>query len=806
MKTSRVKTKVVWVQTQWGRFRDGLAKVRNSKGYARVTAPLRKRRTKVQKLWIAYAVLLGLVWFYFSSVQHNAFNLYGAMPTIDKIQNPKIDRASDLYTADGKLIGRYYKENRNPVGFNEISPNVINALIATEDVRFYQHSGIDFKGLLSAAWDALRGDARGASTISQQLAKNLHKTRQKGSGGALAAVPGLSTLVIKTKEWLAAIDIEQVYTKEEILTSYLNTVEFGSNAFGINTAAKTFFNTAPDSLSVQQAALLVGVLKAPTYYSPVLNPDNALRRRNVVLSLLAGQGYLTAAEKDSLSKLPLGLNYHPEANQDGPDDYYRTAMNSFLNKWCEENGYDLYADGLKIYTTIDSRFQEKAETAVQEQMRDMQRRFDQHWKGRNPWVDENDKEIPGFIEMVAKRTSLYKRLQQRFKQHPDSINIVLNTPRKMQIFTYDGVKEVEMSPLDSIRHHKRFLHTGLLSMDPYTGYIKAWVGGVDYKSFKYDHVKQGKRQAGSAFKPFVYLTALERGYAPCDQIRDYRVTINYVENGEAKSWTPRNADYVYSGRDMTLRHALGRSINTVTAQLTEKVGPSNVVKYAKRLGITSPLKPVPSVGLGSNDVSIYEMVGAFGTFVNEGVWTEPIFVLRIEDSKGNIVHQFTPRHKRVLNPETAWLMLYMMRGPIEEPGGTAQNLWSFDVFKNGNEFAAKTGTTSNHSDGWFMAINKDLVTGVWVGGDDRSIHFRTSALGEGSKTALPIFGRYMEKVLADPSLGIKPGPFPKPSVKIKRKYYCPTNWRPVRDNVPTVNDLQLNTEELYETLDDVLNF
>ncbi len=278
-------------------------------------------------------------------------------------------------------------------------------------------------------------------------------------------------------------------------------------------------------------------------------------------------------------------------------------MNSFLNKWCEENGYDLYADGLKIYTTIDSRFQEKAETAVREQMRDMQRRFDQHWRGRNPWVDENDKEIPGFIEMVAKRTSLYKRLQERYKNHPDSISIVMNTPRKMKIFTYDGLKEMEMSPLDSIRHHKRFLHTGLLSMDPYTGYIKAWVGGVDYKSFKYDHVKQGKRQAGSAFKPFVYLTALERGYSPCDQIKDYRVTINYVENGEAKSWTPRNADWVYSGRDMTLRHALGRSINTVTAQLTEKVGPSNVVKYAKRLGITSPLKPVPSVGLGSNDVS-----------------------------------------------------------------------------------------------------------------------------------------------------------------------------------------------------------
>ncbi len=767
---------------------------------------LRKPRTRVSKVWIAFGLVLGVGWFYFLSVQHNFFNLYGSMPTIDKIQNPKVDRASELYTADGVLMGRYYKENRNPVGFNEISPNVINALIATEDVRFYQHAGIDFRGILSAAWDALRGNARGASTISQQLAKNLHKTRNKDSAGVLYRIPGLSTLVIKTKEWLAAIDIEQVYTKEEILTSYLNTVDFGSNAFGINTAAKTFFNTSPDSLAVQEAAVLVGLLKAPTYYSPVLNPGNALRRRNVVLSLMAEEGHLTSAQYDSLSKLPVQLEYRPEPSQDGPDDYYRTAMNSYLNKWCQENDYDLYADGLKIYATIDSRFQEKAKTAVMEQMREMQRSFDRHWRGKNPWVDEKDTEIPGFIEMVAKRTSLYKRLQEHYKNSPDSVDIVMNTPRKMKIFTYAGMKEAEMSPLDSIRHHKRFLHTGMMSMDPYTGYIKAWVGGVDYDAFKYDHVRQGKRQAGSAFKPFVYLAALENGYSPCDRIKDYRVTINYEENGEAKSWTPRNANWVYSGQDMTLRHALGRSVNTVAAQLTEKVGPANVVKYAKRLGISSPLKPVPSVGLGSNDVSVFEMVGAFGTFANEGVWTEPIFIMRVEDSKGNIVHQFTPKHKRVISPESAWLMLYLMRGTIEEPGGTAQNLWSYDVFKNGNEFAAKTGTTSNYSDGWFMAVTKDLVTGVWVGGDDRSIHFRTSSLGEGSKTALPIYGRYIEKVLSDPQLGIKPGPFPKPSFKITKTYQCPTPRDAARDSIPTVNDLKIDTEQLYDDLNDALNF
>lgn len=735
----------------------------------------REPETTVSLLWKLFMVAVLLVWLYVEAVDHNFLGLFGASPSVDKLQNPRIVQASELYTADDVLLAKYYRENRTPVTYEEISPILINALIATEDVRFYEHAGIDATGILAAFRDAIEGDGRGASTITQQLAKNLYKTREKESEGYFYKVPVLSTLVIKTKEWLTAIKLERTYSKQDILTLYLNTVDFGSNSFGIKIAANTFFNTSPDSLNAQQAATLVGLLKATTLYSPVLNPKNSLARRNVVLAQMTKYNFLAPPAYDSISKLPLGLNYRVENYyQDGAATYFRNAINSYLNEWCGYNGYDLYTDGLRVYTTIDTRFQKLAEEAVQEQVGQLQRRFDQHWAGKNPWVDENDQEIPGFIENAAKRTSYYKALQKRYPQNPDSVDRLMNTPRKMTVFTWAGEKDTTLSAMDSIRHYKRFLHAGMITMEPFTGHIKAWVGGVNFKHFQYDHVRQGRRQPGSTFKPFVYLAALDKGYSPCDRITDYRVTINYQENGQPKSWTPRNANWVYSGQDMTLRHALGRSINTITAQLTEKIGPETVVDYARKLGITSPVKPVPSVGLGSSDVSIYEMVGAYGTFVNQGVHTQPIFISRIEDRYGNVIHQFEPMQQRVVSPETAWLMLYMLRGGIEEPGGTSQNLWSFNIFGNGNEFAAKTGTSSNHSDGWFMGLTKDLVTGVWVGGDDRSIHFRTSALGEGSKTALPIYGTYMEKLYADPSLNVKKGPFPKPSTRITKKYYCPT--------------------------------
>jgi len=763
--------------------------------YIKAVEWVRRPKNRIEKAWMIFAALLIFFRVYVWSVEYNILNLYGESPTIEKIQNPKIDKPSELYTADGVLIGRYYRENRNPVTYKEIPKVMVEALIATEDIRFYKHAGIDLKSLFAAVWDAITGNARGASTITQQLAKNLYKTRKQKSQGLLSRVPGLKMLITKTKEWLTAIKIERTYTKEEIITLYLNTVDFGSNAYGIKTAAQTFFNTTPEKLTIEQAAVLVGVLKAPTYYSPVLNPKNSLRRRNTVFSQMTRYGFITLQEEKQLARLPIKLDYKVEQHTDGPNTYFRSYINSYLDNWCTENEIDLYTDGLKIFCSIDSRMQKYAEAAVQERIKIMQRLFDNHWRGRKPWTSNAGVEAPNFIENNATRTVLYKYLVKKYKNNPDSVWIIMNTPKKMRVFSWEGEKEMTMSPMDSIRYYKRFLHAGLMTMDPFTGYVKAWVGGINFEHFQYDHVKQSKRQPGSTFKPFVYLTAIDKGWAPCDKIPDVRKTFNYIEEGEPKSWTPSNATGSFTGREMTLRHALGRSVNSVTAQLTEKVTPDAVADYAHRVGIKSYVKPVPSIGLGSGEVTIMEMTAAYSTFVNEGIYTDPLLVMRIEDSKGNIIHQFTPERKRVLSQETAWLMIHMLKGGIEEPGGTVQNLWSFDLFR-GNELAGKTGTSQDQADGWFMGLSKDLVTGVWMGGDDAVIHWRSLDLGEGSKTALPVYGRYMEKVYADKSLGITMGFFPKSKVPITKKYRCVTIL-PKRV-VVSIDSLRINNTDPVE--------
>lgn len=726
--------------------------------------------------WKTFFLGLAVVVVYLLSVEHNILYLFGASPSLDRLENPRSDQASELYTSDGKLIGKYFRENRSPVNYKELSPRLVQALVATEDIRFYEHAGIDPQAILSAVYGSFQGEARGASTITQQLAKNLYKTRTDDSKGVLGHIPGLSIVISKTKEWLTAIKLEQRYTKEEILTMYLNTVDFGSNSFGIKVASKTFFNTSPDSLKVEQAAVLVGLLKAPTYYSPRFNPENATRRRNTVLGQMVKYNYLKKAEADSLSQLPLVLDYSVENHYDGPATYFRGAVADYLQEWCKENGYDLYRDGLRVYTTIDSRMQAHAEASMEEQMRKLQRRFDNHWEGKNPWVDENNREIPNFIEETIRRTAYYRRLKKKYGDDTAAINKELNRPREMKVFTWENdslEKTVTMSPLDSLAYYKHFLHGGMMTMDPFTGHIKAWVGGINFKYFKYDHVKQARRQPGSTFKPFVYVAAIDNGYSPCDKIVDKRITINYVEKGEKKSWSPTNADWEYTGAPMTLRRAMGKSVNSVTAQLTERIGWETVVKYAHMLGINSPLQEVPSIGLGPSDVSVFEMVGAYSTFPNQGFHTEPMFITRIEDQNGNLLHQFTPKQKKVLSEETAFLMMHMLKGGMEEPGGTSQALWEYDLWK-GNEIGGKTGTTSNHSDGWFMGVTKDLVTGVWIGGEDRSIHFRTSQLGEGSKTALPVYGLYMERLYQDKELGYTMGRFPQPTVKISKKFNCTT--------------------------------
>lgn len=780
-----------------------------------VKAPVKQKKTGyralIRNLWGVFALGLAAIFFYIFCLSTNFLFLFGSTPSTEKLENPSTELASELYTSDGVQIGKYFTENRSPVNYSKISPMLIKALVATEDTRFYEHAGIDAQALLSVFYFTARGEKRGGSTITQQLAKNLYKTRRQETKGLLGYIPVVSTIIAKTKEWLTAIRLERNYTKEEILTMYLNTVEFGSNAFGVKVAAKTFFNTSPDSLKTEEAAMLVGLVNAPTRYSPKFHPKAALEKRNFVIAKLAKYNILTPQQADSLSKLPIVLQYHVENHYDGPATYFRGAVNEFVKKWCEKENekagfdkYDVYSSGLKIYTTIDSRMQALAEQAVEERMRSLQAKFYRHWKGKNPWADAKHKEIPGFIEEQAKRTPYYQKLKRLYGNDQKKINELMNTPRKMRVFTWQGEKDTTLSPLDSLRHYKHFLHAGMMSMDPYTGQIKAWVGGINFKYFKYDHVRQARRQPGSTFKPFVYLTAIDTGYSPCDRIRDQRVTINYIENGKPMTWQPDNVTRSYTGINMSLRQAMARSVNSVTAQLTEKVGWEKVAEYAQKLGISGPLQAVPSIGLGSGgDVSVYDMVGAYATFVNNGFHSEPMFVTRIEDRNGNIIQQFAPKQKKVISEETAFLMVHMLKGGMEEPGGTSQALWEYDLWKNNNQIGGKTGTTSNYSDGWYMGITKDLVSGVWVGGEDRSIHFRTSDTGEGSKVALPIFATFMEKVYKNKDLGYTMGPFPKANVKIRKNYHCPTP-RPVSVPKPDSLKTDMMLEELNQSILDEL--
>lgn len=717
-------------------------------------------------------ILLGFLIGYVFILNTNFLYLTGSMPSVEDLRNPKLNQASEIYSLDGQMIAKFYAENRTPIEYKNIPKHLIEALIATEDARFYDHGGIDPRAIGRAVFSF--GREGGGSTITQQLAKNLFKTRRRNSDGLLNKIPVVRKVVYKSKEWLMAIKLESNFTKEEILTYYFNTVDFGSNSFGLKTAAKTFFNKAPDSLNVQEGAVLVGLQKATTYYNPLKNPKNSLTRRNIVLGQMAKYKYLTKAQADSVSALPLKTSYTPENPYAGPASYLKNAVVEFVTEWGTRNGYNLYTDGLKIHTTIDSKMQGYAEEAVKEKMKRLQRTFNNHWGSRNPWTDEDGKELPGFIDSVARRTERYKGLVKRFPMNPDSINYYMKVRKqKMKVFDWNGARDDEMTPFDSIAYYKRFLQAGMVAMDPHTGFIRAWVGGLDYDYFKYDHVKQGKRQPGSTFKPFVYATAIDDtafNMTPCDRIRDKPFRKEYRENGENKVWEPKNSTGGFSYSNMTLRRALARSVNSITAQLTDMVGPERVADYAHKLGITSKLEAVPSIGLGSNDVSLYELVSAYCTFVNEGQYTKPLLIQRIEDRNGTEIESFKPERRPAISAESAYLMLYMLQGGLQEPGGTSQNLWSFDLFKRNHQMGGKTGTTSNNSDGWFVGVSDKLVVGAWVGGDDRSIHFRSTDMGEGAKTALPLVGGFLEKVYADPKFRDLQGPFPKATVEISKEY------------------------------------
>ena len=708
------------------------------------------------------------------AIDINLFWLFGSSPKIGELKNPNISLTSEIYSADGKQIGTLFTENRTPAVYEDLPANLVNTLIATEDVRFYQHHGVDIKATFAAMWSVLQGDKRGGSTITQQLVKNLFKTRKDYSTGLLGYIPGISTLISKAKEWINAIKIELYYSKEDIITMYLNTVDFGSHAYGINSAASTFFSKKPVELTYNESAVLIGLLKAPSSYSPVANPVRSLSRRNQVISQLQKYGFIKLSEKDSLTALPLHLHFQRKSFSKGNMTYLRDAIVRDLQQWSKETGYDVWTDGLKIYTTVDSRMQKYAEEAVAEHMKNLQRVFNQAGGDAVvPWKDENGKDFPDYFLKKSAELPQYKSLIKRYGEGSDSIRIALSQKHKMKVFTFSGERDTALSTLDSLKYYQKFFQTGFMAMEPGTGFVKAWVGGINYNYFKYDHVNQSKRQPGSLFKAFVYAAAFDQGYGPCDMITDQPVSIKYTENGEEKEWSPKNVDRSHAG-SMTLKHAFARSVNSVAVQLAQKIGWHKVIEYAHKLGVKSDLANVPSICLGSSDVTLLEMINAYCTFVNEGSLVKPLLVTRIEDRNGKVIFEAATQKKQVLNPETAFLMSIMLRSGLTEPGGTTQGLFEYDIFRFGTEFGGKTGTSSDYTDGWFIGVTPGLIAGCWVGNDDRSIHFKTSHIGEGLRTAQPVFGRFMAKVLKDESLKEYRQKFPKPAIKISKPYGCQT--------------------------------
>ena len=730
-----------------------------------------------QRIVTPIATFIVLFFLYLRAVDVDFLGLFGKSPDMEIIENPINDEASLIYSADSVLIGKFFNENRSPVQFEEISPYMIDALISTEDERFYLHHGIDYGGLFAAFKDMLKGNARGASTITQQLVKNLFKMRSQYSTGVLGRVPVLKILIMKSKEWITAIKIENLYSKKDILTLYLNTVDFGSNAFGIKTAAKTYFNTTPDQLNPQQCATLVGLLKATTTYNPKVNPKNSLARRNVVLNNMRKYGSLTKQECDSISQLPMDLSYSVENTYDGQAQYFREKLKDYLADWCKENNINLYADGLKIYTTVDTRLQKYAEEAVLKQMRVLQQRFDQHWRGRTPWRDEYGREIPNFIENIAKNSSYYKILEKKYPNQPDSIDFYMNQPHTVKLFTYDTpdrTMECEISTMDSIRYMVRQMHCGFVAMEPQTSFVRAWVGDIDFNAWKYDKVT-AMRQPGSTFKLFVYAAAMEvLGLTPTDRRQDSYISIPVTDSkGKSGYWTPHNANGYCTNAYVTLRAAFARSINTIAVKLGQEAGIPYVINMAKRMGIKSKLENLPSLALGASDVTLLELIDAYCCVMNDGMQRDPILVTQIVDREGNIIYNCqneVPLPKRAMNYRTAFYMQRLLWAGMHEPGGTTQALWEY-IHCYDTEFGGKTGTSSNHSDAWFVGCSPYLVGGAWFGGEYRSIHFRTGALGQGSRTALPIFGYFMDKVMHDSNFKHYHGKFPEMKEEILAETY-----------------------------------
>lgn len=709
---------------------------------AKFTQDLPKSYNRVFRLFrlgflLLVVGILAFVAIFVTSVVNN-------MPPLDAIENPTTDLSTQIFTADGKLIRSLYsEEHRISVKLNRISPFVLNALIATEDIRFYQHSGVDPQSFFAIAGDMLKGKkARGGSTITMQLARNLYD--QVGRD---------RSFVRKLKEMIVAVILEKNFTKQEIMAGYLNTVSFVGNTYGIQNGAQEYFHKDADQLAIQEAALLVGMLKGTSKYNPRRHPKAALNRRNTVLNQMDKYGFIDDEfDIDELKATSLGVEDQSDYRDLGLAPYYTEYLRQWLKGWCADNGYDLYKDGLKVHTTLDSRMQHYAEESVKEHLTGLQGIFDKHIDGREPWIKDTT-----FLPRAMRKSYRYLAARKEGKSKAQVLE-EFKTPIQMDVFSWEGeIKDTTMSPWDSLKYYARFLETGFMAMDPSNGHIKAWVGGINHKYFKYDHVKKGKRQVGSTFKPFVYASAFDNGLTPCDLELNQPVFF-YNEKG-TMIWSPKNSDGKIGGY-MTLRRGLATSTNMITARVMKRIGPQLVCEWARKMGIQTELECVPSLALGTTDLSVHELTGAYCTFANRGVWNKPMAVSRIEDQNGNVLAEFNTISQEAIREDIAYMMVDMLKGVVNEPGGTGGRLRS--RYKLTNEIGGKTGTTQNHSDGWFMGVTPYLVGGTWVGCSDRTMRFRSLRYGQGASLALPVFGLFMQKVYADSTIGMPKDRFPKP--------------------------------------------
>ena len=707
--------------------------------------------------------------------------VFGKLPTFEELENPKSNLATEIYSEDGKMIGSFFVQNRSYCDYDELSPSLVAALVSTEDMRFYSHSGIDFISLARVAVRTIalaQFGQGGGSTISQQLAKNLYPRDTAAYNNPISK--GSKLVISKLKEWITAVMLERNYTKEEIIAMYLNTVEYGSNAYGIKSAARTFFNKLPSELNAEESAMLVGVVNKPTRYSPVQNPDRALARRNLVIARMKQQGYIDRHQRDSLQALPIDLDYHPVSHNEGTATYFREMLrmvmtakrptrNQFLNEWdydqavkqwdtnplygwCVKNvksdgtPYNLYRDGLKIYTTINATMQEYAEDALVAHMsKEIQPTMDRQVRATKRLFNDIGKdEIDRIMRNAMRQTDRYRALKNDGASD-EEIMAEFKKPVKMKVFSYKGERDTTMSPYDSILYHKQILRASFMAIDPSTGYVKAYVGGPNYRYFKYDMAKQGKRQVGSTIKPFIYTFAIAHlGYDPCTLVPNLPVTIE-TDNGTI--WQPKEAGRVeYTGELKPLWWGLANSRNNYSAWIMKQA--QAVADYIHKMGIKSYIDPVYSLCLGTPDFSLFELVGAYGTFANRGVFTDPIFVTRIEDRNGNVLATFAPALQDAISEQTAFTMLGMMKNVVTS--GTAGRLRWMYGFKA--DMAGKTGTSQKNSDAWFMGVTPKIVAGAWVGGEDRSVHL--NGAGDGARVALPIFAGFMKKIYGDPSLGV----------------------------------------------------